>query len=147
MNYPGFEGWRFFNLLVFVLLVGHFLKKRRRDLSVTPDAIRALQGYAWPGNIRELENAVERAAILATGGAIEAGDFSLGTAPADALATAPLHRIPPGGIRSPAMRITDRTPLDCPPSAVPSGGRSQQVPSMGSGTGRQSLTFDMKSSQ
>jgi two-component system response regulator HydG len=33
----------------------------------TPEALRALQTYAWPGNIRELENAIERATILEDG--------------------------------------------------------------------------------
>jgi len=33
----------------------------------TPEALRALQTYAWPGNIRELENALERATILEDG--------------------------------------------------------------------------------
>ena len=32
-----------------------------------PDAMRALQHYAWPGNIRELRNVIERAALLARG--------------------------------------------------------------------------------
>jgi len=34
---------------------------------VTPETMRRLQEYAWPGNIRELENVLERAVILATG--------------------------------------------------------------------------------
>ncbi|RPJ37958.1 MAG: sigma-54-dependent Fis family transcriptional regulator, partial [Deltaproteobacteria bacterium] len=33
----------------------------------TPSAQAALQGYGWPGNIRELQNVIERAAILASG--------------------------------------------------------------------------------
>jgi transcriptional regulator with PAS, ATPase and Fis domain len=38
---------------------------------ITPEAIRALEGHAWPGNIRELRNALERALILARGAAID----------------------------------------------------------------------------
>ncbi len=38
---------------------------------MTADAARALEGYAWPGNIRELRNALERALILARGAPIE----------------------------------------------------------------------------
>jgi transcriptional regulator with PAS, ATPase and Fis domain len=36
----------------------------RNDLELSPDAERALQAYAWPGNIRELRNVIERAALL-----------------------------------------------------------------------------------
>jgi two-component system response regulator PilR (NtrC family) len=41
----------------------------------TPDAIRALQAYAFPGNVRELENMLERAVALAGSNVIGLGDF------------------------------------------------------------------------
>ena len=41
----------------------------------TPDAIRALQAYAFPGNVRELENMLERAVALAGSSIIGLGDF------------------------------------------------------------------------
>jgi len=41
----------------------------------TPDAIRALQAYAFPGNVRELENMLERAVALAGSRVIGLGDF------------------------------------------------------------------------
>jgi DNA-binding NtrC family response regulator len=51
------------------ILVTHFLKKfapeRRMQMSQT--AMRALMAYAWPGNVRQLENAVERAVTLSAG--------------------------------------------------------------------------------
>ena len=40
---------------------------KKRVRGVTPDAMQQLQAYAWPGNIRELRNAVERAMLLADG--------------------------------------------------------------------------------
>ena len=49
------------------LLVAHFIKKYnseaevKKNLKVSPDALRRIYAYAWPGNVRELENAVERA--------------------------------------------------------------------------------------
>ncbi len=64
------------------LLVEHFLKKQRirmhnPDLSITPEAVRALQRYSWPGNIRQLENEVERAAIVCDSGSmIDVADLS-----------------------------------------------------------------------
>jgi len=58
------------------LLVEHFLDRfckenqtpRRR---FSPDAMRMLMDYDWPGNIRELENVVERAVVLSTADVIE----------------------------------------------------------------------------
>ena len=53
-------------------LVEHFLqqysRKNRKDIrAVAPAAMEALLGYRWPGNIRELENTIERAIILCLG--------------------------------------------------------------------------------
>lgn len=48
------------------LLVEHFLTKKGMDPDrVRPEAMRLLFGYSFPGNIREMENLIERAAILA----------------------------------------------------------------------------------
>jgi two-component system response regulator PilR (NtrC family) len=54
------------------LLVNHFVKKYApgagRNVSrVTPDSLSALANYDWPGNVRQLENAIERAVALETG--------------------------------------------------------------------------------
>lgn len=51
------------------LLVEHFLQKSLQDVAkevdgFTPAAMDALSTYAWPGNIRELENVVQRAVLL-----------------------------------------------------------------------------------
>lgn len=52
------------------LLVEHFLQKKQRThraKKISKEALKMLTEYDWPGNIRELENVIERAAILATG--------------------------------------------------------------------------------
>lgn len=47
------------------LLVEHFLKKTSRDIRrIVPDALKLLIDYSWKGNVRELENVIERIAIL-----------------------------------------------------------------------------------
>jgi two-component system response regulator PilR (NtrC family) len=62
------------------LLAEHFLVKyaaqiRRPISGISPEALRKLQAYPWPGNIRELENAIERAVALETGPFIEAASL------------------------------------------------------------------------
>ncbi|MFO0747819.1 MAG: sigma-54 dependent transcriptional regulator [Myxococcota bacterium] len=44
---------------------------------LTPDAVRALQAYPWPGNLRELSNVLERAALLSDRKALGAADLRL----------------------------------------------------------------------
>jgi two-component system, NtrC family, response regulator AtoC len=63
------------------VLADFFLRKfneenQKRVLSFSPEANDFLLRYEWPGNIRELENAIERAVILAKGDAIEVIDLS-----------------------------------------------------------------------
>jgi transcriptional regulator with GAF, ATPase, and Fis domain len=61
------------------LLAKHFVELSAKDLKcakprLTRAAVTKLQNYEWPGNIRELRNVIERAVILARGGAL---DFDL----------------------------------------------------------------------
>src|SRR4051812_18996998 len=54
------------------LLVQHFLQKfcaelGRPSMTVSQPALRCLMAYAWPGNVRQLENAMERAVALSGG--------------------------------------------------------------------------------
>jgi DNA-binding NtrC family response regulator len=60
----------------------HFLKKYAKKLSkaitdFTPEALELLAGYHWPGNVREVENVVERAVILCESDRIGADDLSI----------------------------------------------------------------------
>jgi DNA-binding NtrC family response regulator len=63
------------------ILVDHFVRQVSaqngwKPVAFTADALEALQGYAWPGNIRELRNVVERLLLLA-GGEVGAEDVRL----------------------------------------------------------------------
>ncbi|MFM7034055.1 MAG: sigma 54-interacting transcriptional regulator [Planctomycetia bacterium] len=64
------------------LLARHFLDRfvaetGRRVDGFTTEAIEAMQGHHWPGNIRELRNCIERAVVLAQGPRIDAADLAL----------------------------------------------------------------------
>jgi two-component system response regulator AtoC len=51
--------------------------KRRRPVGISSDAMELLASYSWPGNIRELKNAMERAVILCEGPEILPAHLSL----------------------------------------------------------------------
>jgi Nif-specific regulatory protein len=73
------------------------LKKKLDGL--TPDALKLLLRYNWPGNIRELENTLERAVLLTEGASISADDLRVGEAASSSEGHAtPLVRIPPAGV-------------------------------------------------
>jgi DNA-binding NtrC family response regulator len=62
------------------LLVNHFLQQYRSKyqkpgLTLEKDTIHHLSSYAWPGNIRELQHAVERAVILSNGSVLHGRDL------------------------------------------------------------------------
>lgn len=65
------------------LLVNYYVDQFNREFKkqvrgVTAEAMETLRSYRWPGNIRELRNAVERAMLLAEGDRLTPDDFTLG---------------------------------------------------------------------
>ncbi|MCF8045105.1 MAG: sigma-54 dependent transcriptional regulator [Desulfarculaceae bacterium] len=64
------------------LLVNHFIEKYREDeeggvTGIDSEAARLLFDHPWKGNVRELENMIERAVILSSGGSIAASDLPI----------------------------------------------------------------------
>ena len=86
-------------------LAGFFIKRfsgelKKKMVGLEPDALKLLMRYHWPGNIRELENAIERAILLADGTHITADDLRLGDTGAlsSLREAASIVKIPPTGI-------------------------------------------------
>jgi transcriptional regulator with GAF, ATPase, and Fis domain len=80
------------------LLANYFAAKcaekcNRRIMGVTPDAGTLLKQYDWPGNIRELENAIERAVVLGSSGMILPEDLpeTLHETPANSMRSSTYH--------------------------------------------------------
>ncbi|MFB6263628.1 MAG: sigma-54-dependent transcriptional regulator [Bradymonadaceae bacterium] len=62
------------------LLVEHFIEQQNDRLGtdiegITPEAMEVLMSYPWPGNVREVQNCIERGVVLADGPKIEKGDL------------------------------------------------------------------------
>ena len=65
-----------------ILLAQAFLERYAREMGrsirgFTADALGALEAHAWPGNVREMENLIKRATIMADGSQITAADLGL----------------------------------------------------------------------
>lgn len=52
-------------------------EQNRSAMTLTEDAVQAVENHAWPGNIRELENCIKRATIMADGSQIGSDDLGL----------------------------------------------------------------------
>jgi DNA-binding NtrC family response regulator len=95
-------------------LVDHFLERlarelARRPMALAPAARDRLRSYEWPGNVRELRNCLERAMILADGGAIEERHLRL--APEPAAAVKPTGAETLQEIRERAARTAERASI------------------------------------
>ena len=71
-----------------VLLAQHFknrfcAQEGRGNLHFSPDALAQIAHHDWPGNVREMENCIKRAIIMADGPAITADDLGLSGAPVE----------------------------------------------------------------
>jgi Nif-specific regulatory protein len=107
-----------------LLLAEHFLERfsrenRRPPLELAPDARAALAAYAFPGNVRELQNVLERAAIMARSGTIGAADLDFGPRAIAASRPAPASAPAASAPASPAapLRFDGRGSYGADPAA------------------------------
>ncbi|WP_395815362.1 sigma 54-interacting transcriptional regulator [Devosia sp.] len=91
------------------LLVSHFIARLsaeagKRVVGISPPAIEMLRSYNWPGNIRQLENAVYRAVVLSDSAYLESVDFP--------------QIVAQLGGRADAIRLTENLPTPSAPVHV-----------------------------
>jgi len=94
------------------LLAEHFLGRFRQQMGkpiegLSAEALRLLESYGWPGNVRQLENVIERAVAIERGTSIQAGSL-----PADIYQ--PLDASPPGSLDQPVVDLLPEAGLDLP---------------------------------
>lgn len=85
------------------VLIDYFLKKHTRNTSklvrgLTPETRRLLEDYSWPGNVRQLESAIERAILLSEGDQITIEDLPLEIRQDSRPAAEGAFKLPPEGI-------------------------------------------------
>jgi two-component system NtrC family response regulator len=95
------------------LLVRHFLEKfakelNKETLSLSPEAMAVLKEYSWPGNIRELENMLERTVILSSGSLIQIDDLPIHPKPAGRRDWSLDQVIPPGLKLNEVLEIVEK---------------------------------------
>ncbi|MCF6179996.1 MAG: sigma-54 dependent transcriptional regulator [Geopsychrobacter sp.] len=92
------------------LLARHFLEKiclemKRPLMPINKEALQAIEAYHWPGNVREMENVIERTVTLADGEIIELSDLPPDVAASESLQP-PATLLPQEGVNMPAVIAT-----------------------------------------
>ncbi|HEX8144485.1 MAG TPA: sigma-54 dependent transcriptional regulator [Pyrinomonadaceae bacterium] len=85
------------------VLIDYFLKKHTRNTSrlvrgLAPDTRRMMMDYSWPGNVRQLESAIERAILLCESDLIQVEDLPLEVRQESRPASEGAFKLPPEGI-------------------------------------------------
>ncbi len=95
-------------LLVRAFLDRYRAKHGRRIEGIEPEAYRRLLSHGWPGNIRELQHALERAVLVARGSHIAAEDLPESL---QAAATGAEDGIPPAAVPSGSLEAIERASI------------------------------------
>jgi DNA-binding NtrC family response regulator len=109
------------------LLRDYFVKKNTRDtkrkIKIEKDANKILENYSYPGNVRQLESAVERAILLCEDDTITLEDLPPEMLQGESLSGSELFKLPPNGVdfekveRSLILQAMDRTDYNITKSA------------------------------
>src|SRR5687768_1120533 len=83
-------------------------EQKRSSLTLTPDAVAAIEAHTWPGNVRELQNCVKRAVIMADGNVLRAADFGLAPPEAAAAEVRTLKDVRDEAERDAVIRVLSR---------------------------------------
>jgi DNA-binding NtrC family response regulator len=95
-------------MLAEFLLHKHASRLNRPVVNISDDALRALVRYRWPGNIRELENVLERAVIVAASDTVTLQDL-----PADVGGPAPTPQVGAGVIEAMERTLIEKVLAEC----------------------------------
>jgi Nif-specific regulatory protein len=63
--------------LLLEVFIGRFNEENKKNISLSPDALRILVDYGWPGNVRELENTMERLVVMSGSDTIKPADLPI----------------------------------------------------------------------
>ncbi|MBL92682.1 MAG: sigma-54-dependent Fis family transcriptional regulator [Myxococcales bacterium] len=115
-----------------VELFNHFWEKKGEKRKITPEAMQALASYNWPGNIRELENLVERLSVCTVGNEITYQDLPPPVGTAGMANVEPIFSAIPSVWNTPAPSIPTAPAVSVPatpePNPVPTSGNSPGAP-------------------
>lgn len=108
-------------------LLRHFLtrfcaEERRAITSVSAETLNALTAFSWPGNVRQLENAVYRAVVVSDGQTLERSDFPVLTTVAVDPAEKPLAEMNLDPARAERTDTLPMIPHDVPIAPLPPAG-------------------------
>jgi len=85
-------------------LVAKIAKRQSRKLKISEGAIRLLMGHNWPGNIRELENCLERAAVMSESGLIDRDVVMINQGGMQPMIS--IHQETPPSVATPSMQAS-----------------------------------------
>ena len=99
-----------------LILAHHFLEKyagenEKQIRGISPEAMQLMEQYDWPGNVRQLENIIERASVLCRNDILDLEDFQDSTLP---FQDRPRREIAPGGEKKMNSGETPWTPARLP---------------------------------
>ena len=119
--------------LVFFFLSRAAQKTKKQIRQIEPDALAALEAHSWPGNIRELENNIERAVVLADSDIVTLADLPIelrqppGTVPGNASKRTSMTSATTAVVKSVARKVSDPDGFSSPLMARDAASEEHQL--------------------